>query len=112
MIDAINARRQPDPGRIAWVGDVSGSPAEIPLLVRGDLATPGPKVGPVPAFLTDTENRYLPKVPYPGSSSTGRRLALARWLTQPGERPAAPPGSRAGKPDLATPFRNRPGGYV
>ena len=59
-------------------------------LVRGDLATPGPKVGPgVPAFLTDADNRYEAKPPFPGSSSTGRRLALARWLTRPGTRPAA-----------------------
>jgi uncharacterized protein DUF1553/uncharacterized protein DUF1549/cytochrome c len=90
VIAAVNARRWPNPGRIAWVGDVSGSPSEIPLLVRGDLATPGPKVGPgVPAFLTDTEGRYEPKPPFPGSSSTGRRLALARWLTRPDTRPAA-----------------------
>ena len=52
--------------------------------------TPGPKVGPgVPAFLTDPDNRYEPDPPWPGSSSTGRRLALARWLTRPGSRPAA-----------------------
>lgn len=90
VIEAMNARRLPNPGRIAWVGDVSGSPSEIPLLVRGDLATPGPKVGPgVPAFLTDADNGYAPTPPFPGSSSTGRRLALARWLTRPGTRPAA-----------------------
>jgi hypothetical protein len=90
VIKMLNGLRQPDPGRIAWAGDVSGSPAEIPLLVRGDLATPGPKVGPgVPAFLADAENRFVPEPPYRGSSSTGRRLALARWLTQPDTRPAA-----------------------
>jgi Protein of unknown function (DUF1553)/Protein of unknown function (DUF1549)/Planctomycete cytochrome C len=90
VIDALDARREPNPGRIAWVGDVSASPPEIPLLLRGDLATPGPKVGPgVPAFLTDADNRYEPKAPYPGSSSTGCRLAMARWLTRPGTRPAA-----------------------
>jgi Protein of unknown function (DUF1553)/Protein of unknown function (DUF1549)/Planctomycete cytochrome C len=90
VIKRLNALRQPDPGRIAWVGDVSASPAEIPLLLRGDLAIPGPNVGPgAPAFLTDAENRFELKPPYRGSSSTGRRLALARWLTQPGTRPAA-----------------------
>jgi hypothetical protein len=90
VIDALDARRQPNPGRIAWVGDVSGNPPEIPLLLRGDLATPGAKVGPgVPAFLIDAGNRYEAKAPYSGSSSTGRRLALAQWLTQAGERPAA-----------------------
>jgi hypothetical protein len=90
VIEAIEGRRRPNPGGIAWVGDVSGEPPEIPLLLRGNPATPGPKVGPgVPAFLTDPDNRYEPKPPWAGSSSTGRRLALARWLTRPGSRPSA-----------------------
>jgi Protein of unknown function (DUF1553)/Protein of unknown function (DUF1549)/Planctomycete cytochrome C len=91
VIDATEAQRWPNPGRIAWVGNVSNSPSEIPILIRGDLATPGPKVGPgVFAFLTDPDNRYEPKPLVAGSSSsTGQRLALARWLTKPGSRPAA-----------------------
>jgi len=89
-IESENARRMPNPGRIAWVSDVSGSPAEIPLLIRGNLATPGPKVGPgVFAFLTDPDNQYEPKPPFSGSQSTGRRLALAQWITRPDSRPAA-----------------------
>jgi hypothetical protein len=91
VIEAAERKRLPNPGRIAWVGDIASDPAEIPLLVRGNLATPGPKVGPgVFAFLTDPDNHYEPKPPFAGSShSTGRRLALARWLTRPGTRPAA-----------------------
>jgi Protein of unknown function (DUF1553)/Protein of unknown function (DUF1549)/Planctomycete cytochrome C len=90
VIDAIEAERWPNPGRIAWVSDVSKDPSEVPVLIRGDLATPGPKIGPgVFAFLTDPDNRYEPSPPFPGSSSTGRRLAFARWLTKPGSRPAA-----------------------
>jgi hypothetical protein len=47
-------------------------------------------VGPgVPAFLTDPDNQYQPKLPFAGSTSSGRRLALAAWLTKPGSRPAA-----------------------
>ena len=58
--------------------------------IRGNLATPGAKIGPgALAFLTDPDNQYEPKPPFAGSSSTGRRLALARWLTRPGSRPAA-----------------------
>lgn len=90
VIASENAQRLPNPGQIAWVGDVSESPPEIPLLIRGNPATPGPKVGPgVFAFLTDPDNRYDRKPPFPGSRSTGRRLALARWITRPGSRPAA-----------------------
>ena len=90
VIDALEAERWPNPGRIAWVSDISKDPSEIPVLIRGDLATPGPKVGPgIFAFLTDPDNRYEPSPPFPGSSSTGRRLAFARWLTKPGSRPAA-----------------------
>src|SRR5262249_19143168 len=29
VIEAIESRRRPNPGRIAWVGDVSGAPVEI-----------------------------------------------------------------------------------
>jgi len=90
IIQAANAQRWPNPGRIAWVSDVSNMPAEIPLLLRGNLATPGPKVGPgVLAVLTDPDNRYVPAPPFASSTATGRRLALARWLTRPGSRPSA-----------------------
>ncbi len=90
VIEEADAQRWPNPGRIAWVGDVSNNPSEVPLLRQGNLATPGPKVGPgVLAFLTDPDNRYEPRLPFVGSSSTGRRLALARWLTTPKSRPAA-----------------------
>lgn len=90
MIEAIEARRRPNPGRIAWVSDVSATPGEIPILVRGSYTTPGRKVGPgVPAFLADSDNPYQPDPASAGPGSTGRRLALARWLTKPGSRPAA-----------------------
>ncbi len=39
--------------------------------------------------MTDPDNPYEPKPPWPGSTSTGRRLALARWLTKPRSRPSA-----------------------
>jgi hypothetical protein len=90
VIEAIESRRRPNPGRIAWVGDVSGDPPEIPVLVRGSYSTPGRKVGPAPpAFLSDPDNPYAPNPASAGAGSTGRRLALARWLTKPGSRPAA-----------------------
>ncbi len=89
-IEAIEARRRPNPGRIAGVVDVSSEPVEIPLLVRGNYTEPGRKVGPgVPGFLADPDNRYEPDPRSAGPGSTGRRLALARWLTRPGSRPSA-----------------------
>jgi hypothetical protein len=90
VIEAIESRRRPNPGRIAWVGDVSNDPPEIPVLVRGVYNSPGRKVGPAPpAFLSDPDNPYKPDPAAAGTGSTGRRLALARWLTRPGSRPAA-----------------------
>ena len=113
VIEALESRRRPNPGRIAWVGDVSGALAEIPILVRGSYATPGRKIGPgVPAFLADADNRYEPDAAAAGPGSTGRRLALARWLTRPGSRPAAllrgcwPTGS--GRTISAPAWRPRP----
>ncbi len=88
--EPIKARRWPHPGRIAWVGDLGPEAISTPLFVRGNPSTPGPLVGPgVPAFLTDPDNPYEVRPPAPEARSTGRRLALARWLTRPGSRPAA-----------------------
>ena len=90
IVEAIEARRRPNPGRIAGVVDVSAAPAEIPILVRGGYSTPGRLVGPgTPAFLSDPDNPYRPDPSSAGPGATGRRLALARWLTRPGSRPAA-----------------------
>ncbi|HEX7446647.1 MAG TPA: DUF1553 domain-containing protein, partial [Pirellulales bacterium] len=56
---------------------------------RGNYGQRGAKVEPgVPGVLSESANRYL-LAPRPGPASSGRRLALARWLTQPGSRAAA-----------------------
>ena len=55
------------------------SPPATHLLIRGSAANPGPEVGPAfPAILSDTIFR-----PEPRNRSSGRRLALARWLVDP-----------------------------
>lgn len=82
---AIKTQRSPEPGRIAWMSDVSAEPPMVPLLRRGNHKTPGEAVeADTPAFLKvgmkTTEPLAFPTVP----RSTGRRLALARWLTTPG----------------------------
>jgi hypothetical protein len=54
------------------------------LLQRGDYLRPGRLVGPgVPSVLTDGKTPFEVKPPWPGAKKTGRRLALARWLTRP-----------------------------
>ena len=55
------------------------------VLERGDYESPGEEVRPdVPAVLTRAENRYAIAARSTDSGTTGRRLAFARWLTQPG----------------------------
>ncbi len=60
------------------------------FLIRGNYLTPGPEVEPgMPAVLTDPDREpLLAENGAPGQSS-GRRLALARRLTEPGSRAAA-----------------------
>lgn len=61
-----------------------GEPSPTYILRRGEPTNPGRVVGPgVPSVLTDGKTPFDVKPPFPGGSQTGRRLALARWLTQP-----------------------------
>ncbi|RLS36550.1 MAG: DUF1553 domain-containing protein [Planctomycetota bacterium] len=95
-IQAVNAKRLPEPVKIAWATDLSPELPDVPLLHRGDYFQPGE---PVPAAglsaLSDGAHEIVP-VTAPDASSlgnarttTGRRLAFARWATQAGSRPAA-----------------------
>ena len=53
------------------------------LLKRGSYETPGPLMQPaVPVVLSSESARYELESPWPDAAKTGRRLALARWLTQ------------------------------
>ena len=58
-------------------------PVVVPLLRRGDALTPGPPVDPgvVSALATPTAFEWAP--PAAEAKTSGRRLAFARWLTQP-----------------------------
>ena len=62
-----------------------GRPSPTYILRRGEHNKPGRLVGPgVPSVLTDGRTPFVVKTPFPGGTpKTGRRLALARWLTQP-----------------------------
>jgi hypothetical protein len=81
-IGALEAKRLPEPKvRALWD---RGEPSPTYLYRRGDYLSPGRLVGPgVPSVLTDGKTPFEVKPPWPGAKKTGRRLALARWLTKP-----------------------------
>ena len=61
-----------------------GEPSPTYVYRRGDYLMPGALVGPgVPSVLTDGKTPFEVKPPWPGAKPTGRRLAFARWVTQP-----------------------------
>ena len=62
-----------------------GDPSPTYILRRGDHDKPGRFVGPgVPSVLTDGKTPFEVEPPFlNGTPKTGRRLAFARWLTQP-----------------------------
>ncbi len=74
--------KRPEP-RIHALWD-RGEPSPTYLYRRGDPLNTGHLVGPgVPSVLTDGKTPFDVKPPWPGAKQTGRRLAFARWLTQP-----------------------------
>ena len=78
----LQASRPREPRLFALWDD--GDPSPTWIYRRGDYRHPGHPVEPgVPAVLHEPGYSFQPKPPYPGSTSTGRRLAFARWLTQP-----------------------------
>ncbi|MGZ0172918.1 MAG: PSD1 and planctomycete cytochrome C domain-containing protein [Planctomycetales bacterium] len=59
-----------------------GEPSPTWIFRRGEYTNPGDLVGPgVPSVLTDGKTPFATKPVRP--ASTGRRLALAKWLTDP-----------------------------
>ena len=62
--------------------EMGGEPSPVYLLRRGDANLLGEPVRPdIPAVLRVGLKPYTPVSPFP--DATGRRLGLARWLTQP-----------------------------
>jgi hypothetical protein len=78
------ARIQPD-SRIQALWD-RGEPSPTYIYRRGDPLNPGRLVGPgVPSVLTDGKTPLEVKPPWPNAKKTGRRLAFARWMTDPNQ---------------------------
>ncbi len=81
-IDALEVHRR-SYGVVQGVVD-TGPPPPTYFLMRGNYLTPGPKVKPgIPAVLADPGDAPLLKAGGAAGESSGRRLALARWLTDP-----------------------------
>jgi hypothetical protein len=79
-----------EPGRIAWLTDATADAPDVFLLDRGEYSLQKHKVTPAPiAVLNDDENPLDLRPPANGFPSTGRRLAWANWVTQPGSRAAS-----------------------
>ncbi len=82
LIKALESQRQTEP-RIRALWD-RGEPTPTYIYRRGDYLQPSRLVGPgVPSMLTDGKTPFDIQPPWPGSTKTGRRLALARWLVEP-----------------------------
>ncbi|HEV8059108.1 MAG TPA: PSD1 and planctomycete cytochrome C domain-containing protein [Gemmataceae bacterium] len=63
-----------------------GEPSPTYIYRRGDPLNPGRLVGPgVPSVLTDGKTPFEVKPPWPNAKKTGRRLAFARWVTDPNQ---------------------------
>ncbi|MBS0261644.1 MAG: DUF1553 domain-containing protein [Planctomycetes bacterium] len=58
-------------------------PVTTPFLRRGDALTPGAAVEPGVLSALQTPVSFQWQAPVPDAKTSGRRLAFARWLTQP-----------------------------
>ncbi len=83
QIDAEKKKLKPKP-RIRALFDMGGEPTATRILLRGEFTNQGPLVDPgVPSVLSVGLTPYQLERPNWSTGTTGRRLALARWLTQP-----------------------------
>ncbi len=81
-VKTLESQRREEP-KIQALWD-RGVPSPTYIYKRGDLNNPGRLVGPgVPSVLTDGKTPFDVKPPWPDAKKTGRRLAFARWITQP-----------------------------
>ncbi len=77
------AKLKPTPG-IRALFDMGGEPTPVRILLRGDVNNPGPLVepGPLSVLSSGLPPYQVEKLPYETGTS-GRRLAFAKWITQP-----------------------------
>ena len=83
QIKALNGRKQ-SIQRVHGLSDMRPEPDPFFLLRRGEWDKRGRRVLPnVPAVLQEETRRFQIKRPESGAPTSGARLALARWLTDP-----------------------------
>ena len=80
QIKKEEARLKPLP-MVRALFDLGSEPPPTRILLRGDVTTPGALVGPGAPSIVSASTRDYHVEPLPHSS--GRRLALARWLVHP-----------------------------
>lgn len=76
----LQKRQTARPGKIAWASDVAAEPPNVPILLRGNVTTPGEFVPPATLRALTPVVRQVSNLP---ARTTGRRTALADWLTRP-----------------------------
>ena len=82
-LSALEASKRPEP-RIAALWD-RGEASPTYVYLRGDAQRAGPIVtGGTPSVFDGELKAFELRASHPVVRSTGRRLALVRWLTQPG----------------------------
>jgi hypothetical protein len=81
---AVESQRPPPLEKISVFVETDAKPPPHHVLVRGQHNAPGPEVMPqVPAALCTTKDQFQLS-PHPkGRTSSGRRTALANWITSP-----------------------------
>ena len=81
-ITELKDKRRPEP-KIRAVFDMGGAPSPVYILQRGEARALGKQVQPgVPSVFRVGLQPYRPAPPWEGDTTSGNRLALARWLTQ------------------------------
>lgn len=80
-IDALRAHRPKGAPSTLGLTDVSATPAPTKMFVRGDAHKPGEEVQPGFISAIDPATPHITAAS--NGNTTGRRLALARWIARP-----------------------------
>ncbi|MBC7816803.1 MAG: DUF1553 domain-containing protein, partial [Planctomycetaceae bacterium] len=70
----VQKRQTARPDKIAWASDVAPEPPNVPILLRGNVTTPGEFVQPAPLRVIATVSASTP--------TPRGRTALAEWVTR------------------------------